>query len=219
MKLKLVDPVRSMIARLQMQHQPRSPYFRRGPNSGFQKGRNYNPHGVGAALPGEKGRNPRCGENLKTPAAQKARFLNGIRRAATMKGGRFMKNKTPKPKKPGKRSPESLKIATDFKQIQDMAKQFAPECMKALASVVTSDVSSDLAKISASQAILDRAYGKALQTSVSATVNGNGEAKDLDAAELDRRVAAAVTRVESLASRKREKIKSPEQPANLRKLH
>ena len=124
-----------------------------------------------------------------------------------------------RPKGVSRRSPESLKIAKDAREIQELARLHGAEAIKAYAKVLKSNVSSDLAKIAASNALLDRGYGKALQTSVNATVNTDGATKEIDGEELDRRVKETVERIERITKRKREKIKSPEQPVDLRKLN
>ncbi len=66
--------------------------------------------------------------------------------------------------------------------------------------------------------ILDRAYGKASQTSITANV-GNGKASDISAEELDKRVERALKRVEDLTNRTPKAGTSKNRPAHLRKLH
>lgn len=210
MKLRMVDPVKSLLTKLQNRHRPYNPYFRNPP----KKGEVRNPHGIGLSLPGECN-NP-LGPRRVTIKMLKASYLNMVRMQQYNRDGRI--RKVPKPKKPG-RSPESLKAVLDARAIQEMARKHAPDAIKAMAEIVKSKVASDLAKISASNALLDRGYGKALQTSVNATVNTDGSAKEIDGEELDRRVKEVLGRVERITNRKREKIKSPEQPANIRQLH
>jgi len=122
-----------------------------------------------------------------------------------------------KPKKG--RSAKSLKIAKDAREIQELARLSGSAAIKAYSEILESKVASDLAKIAAANALLDRGYGKALQTNVNATVNTDGSTKEVDGDELDRRVKETIERVERLTKRKREKIQSEERPANLRKLN
>lgn len=213
MKLKMVDPVRSLLTKLQMRHQPYNPYFW----NPIKKGEVRNPHVIGGILPGET-RNPEgCfGTRRETVKMLKGRYLAVVRMQKYNRGGRIRKMKNPK--KPG-RSPEGLKLALDARAIQEMARKHAPDAIKAMAEIIKSKVASDLAKISASNALLDRGYGKALQTNVNATVNTDGSAKEIDGEELDRRVKEVLGRVERITKRKREKIKSEDQPADIRQLH
>jgi hypothetical protein len=145
--------------------------------------------------------------------ALKARYLHGIRKSVHEKMA-----KTKEPPK-SKRSPESLQIVKEAREIQEMARRYAPDAIKAMGDILKSKVASDLAKISAANSMLDRGYGKATQTNINATVNTDGKPSEVDEQELSRRIAETLARVEGLTKRKREKIKSQEQPAHLRKLH
>lgn len=107
----------------------------------------------------------------------------------------------------------------DAPAVQAEARKFGIDAIHALNEIIANKLSSDVARISAAQTLLDRAYGRPTQTNVNATVNTDGAPSEVTEAELNRRIAKTLTRVESLTKRKREKIKSEEGPVDLRKLH
>ncbi len=125
--------------------------------------------------------------------------------------------KSMKPKKIHQpRTPAQIKGIKEAREIQELARRSAPAALKALDDIINSKVASDLAKISAANALLDRGYGKALQTNVNATVNTDGSTKEIDGQELDRRVKETISKIEGLTKRKREKIQGTVRPPDLR---
>lgn len=110
-------------------------------------------------------------------------------------------------------------------EIQEKARQYGIDALKALREVIEKPTASDLAKISAAQTLLDRGYGRPTQTNLNTTVNTDGSPPEITDKELNRRIeetlraTEALTRVAGPPKRKREKIESEEGPADIRKLH
>lgn len=104
-------------------------------------------------------------------------------------------------------------------EIQDEARKAGVAAIKALRRIVKSKVASDLAIISAAQTLLDRGFGKPTQTNINASVNGDGKPSEVTEQELNKRIGEALRRVEGITKRKREKIKSPPRPADIRQFH
>lgn len=227
MRLKIVNPIRSMQARSQMLEQGRNPKF------GFsKKGIKHNPHGIGGPLTGDKSPNPTgkggFGDN---PSAHviTARYLNLIKNTpfkpgncanpwgrAGRKGAGVQKVEK---EKPVRRSLEGISIVKEAREIKEMAAKCVPDAIQALHEIIKSDVSSDMAKIAASNAVWDRGYGRATQTNVTATLDLDAKPNEISDAELDRRVGEALERVESITKRTREKIIVQERSSDLRKLN
>jgi hypothetical protein len=108
--------------------------------------------------------------------------------------------------------------ALEAHELQKIARESAEDAMKTLKEICTNKRAPEATRIAASAVILDRGYGKASQTSITANVT-NGKARDITADELDKRTTAALERVEELTNRKTEKGKSTEGPADLYKLN
>ena len=117
------------------------------------------------------------------------------------------------------RTPEGLSIVKEAREIQELARRSAPEALKAIHEIITSEVSADMAKIAAAHLILDRGYGKSTQTNINATVDADAKAKDISAKDLDQRIGAALERVERITGRTRPKIKSEKRPSDIRVLN
>ena len=229
MKIRLVDPIRSMRARAQMLSQPANPNFRFS-----MKGRIHNPNGVGLAIIGDKSLNPNptgkggFGDNpsLHRIAARykavlsKGGFKPGNCANPWGRAGRKGAGvpKMEKPKK-SKRTPEGESIVKEAREIKEMAAKCVPDAIRALHEIIKSDLSSDMAKIAAANSVWDRGYGRPTQTSINATVDADAKPNQIDDRELDRRIGAALERVEDITTRTREKITVPERSADLRKLN
>ena len=228
MKIKLVDPIRSMRARAQILSQPRNPNFRFG-----KKGHTNNPNGIGFPLIGDGTKaNPTgkggFGDNpsLYAIAARykASRYKGGFKPGncanpwgrAGRKGAGVPKME--KPKK-SKRTPEGESIVKEAREIKEMAAKCVPDAIRALHEIIKSEVSSDMAKIAAANSVWDRGYGRPTQTSINATVDADAKPNQIDDRELDRRVGAALERIENITARTREKITVPERSADLRKLN
>jgi hypothetical protein len=104
-------------------------------------------------------------------------------------------------------------------EIQAKARKYAPDAVDALGEIVKSKIATDVARISAAQTLLDRAYGRPTQTNVNATVNTDGKPPEITDKELDTRIKETLTRIEGLTKRKREKIQGEDRPTDLRKFN
>jgi hypothetical protein len=105
-------------------------------------------------------------------------------------------------------------IALEAHELQQMARENATLAMQTLISISKNERAPEATRIAASQVILDRAYGKASQTSITASVT-NGKADTIDGGELDKRVARALKRVEELTDRTPKAPTSQKRPSNL----
>lgn len=111
---------------------------------------------------------------------------------------------------------EKKRVALEAHELQLLARENADKAMKTLIEISGNKRAPEATRIAASTAILDRGYGKASQTSITANVT-NGKARDITSDELDKRVNHALRRVEELTDRASEKGKSEKRPADLRK--
>ena len=100
--------------------------------------------------------------------------------------------------------------------IQKQARKYSGYALKALRDVVKAKTSTDLAKISAPTALLDRGFGRPAQTNFNTTVNTDGPPSKIEEIELNRRINECLERIEGATRRKREKIKSPQRPIDIR---
>jgi hypothetical protein len=109
-------------------------------------------------------------------------------------------------------------IALEAHELQQLARENASLAMQTLIEISSNNRAPEATRIAASVSILDRAYGKASQTSITANVS-NGKTKDLDGAELDKRINDTLKRVEAVTNRTPKAGTSKERPADLRKLN
>jgi hypothetical protein len=108
-----------------------------------------------------------------------------------------------------------MTVAKEAREIQDTARRHAAAAMKRMAEIAETSFN-ETAAIAAASVIFERAYGKASQTNINATVDANGKATDVSGKELDTRIAQALKRVEQLTGGKTKAPASKEQPADLR---
>lgn len=113
---------------------------------------------------------------------------------------------------------EKKAIALEAHELQQIARENATLAMTTLVEISGNKRAPEATRIAASSVILDRAYGKASQTSITANV-GNGKTADLTADELDKRVERALKRVEDITNRAPKAGTSKNRSAHLRKLH
>ena len=104
-------------------------------------------------------------------------------------------------------------------EIQERARKAGIYAIKAMEEIVKNPISTDVARISAANTLLDRGYGKAVQATVNTQVNPDGAPTEISQQELDRRIKETITRIEGLTTRKRETLKSEERPVDIRKLN
>lgn len=109
-------------------------------------------------------------------------------------------------------------VALEAHELQQMARENATLAMQTLSEIARNKRAPEPSRIAASAVILDRAYGKASQTSITASVT-NGKESDIDGPELDKRIKQALKRVEDLTNRAPKKRARPDSPADRSKLH
>ena len=171
-------------------------------------------------LPGDATRNPNLAENIKyLEAKPELRYKfnakpGEIRNPYGRRGywGSGLE-------KPTKYTKTELMTSMEAREMVDLARQKARKAMKVYEDVIDAEAAADTAKIQAANAILDRAYGKATQTSVNTQVNADGKTAEIDDKELNRRINEAVERVEAITRGTVEAPDSADGPADLRKLN
>lgn len=107
-------------------------------------------------------------------------------------------------------------IALEAHELQQIARENATLAMRTLVEIAKSTRAPEATRIAASSVILDRAYGKASQTSITANVT-NGKADEVTADELDKRTRQALKRIEDITNRTRKAPASQKRLINLRK--
>lgn len=110
---------------------------------------------------------------------------------------------------------EKKAIALEAHELQQIARENATLAMQTLVEISSNPRAPEATRIAASAVILDRAYGKASQTSITANVS-NGKKSDLDSTELDKRISQALKRAEELTNRAPKKVEGTKRPPNLR---
>jgi hypothetical protein len=90
-------------------------------------------------------------------------------------------------------------IVRDAREIKELAARHAPDAVKIIAEIMINPRSLDAVRLAAANALIDRGYGKATQTSVTATVNADGKPSEIDDKSLDERINSALTRIERVA--------------------
>lgn len=108
--------------------------------------------------------------------------------------------------------------ALEAHELQQLARENATLAMKTLIEIAGSSRAPEANRIAASNGILDRAYGKASQTSITANVS-NTKASEISGDELEKRTRAALRRIEDITNRAPKKTESPARPADVRKLN
>lgn len=105
--------------------------------------------------------------------------------------------------------------ALEAHEVQQIARENASLAMKTLADISADKRAPQSSRIAASSVILDRAYGKASQTSITANVS-HGKESEIDSNELDRRIKHALKRVEDLTNRAPKAGTGKDRPVNIR---
>jgi hypothetical protein len=154
--------------------------------------------------PFEKGNKYAAAE--KMPPASHKRRMHGLFKAWAVrarmdKGERAVTAKTVQKIK--KRARVRLKetVAKEVRDIQNLARKFALAGIEEAAKIAGSPSSKDSDKLAAINLLLDRAFGKATQTSINAVLDANGKPSEVTGKELDERIAEALKRVEDLTGR------------------
>lgn len=110
-------------------------------------------------------------------------------------------------------------VALEARELQEIARKNAQAGMERLNKIIEDPASKDSDAIQAIALTFDRAYGKANQVNVNATIDANGKPNEVSQSELDQRIAAALKRIEAITGRTAEAAPKPEQPADIRKLN
>lgn len=176
------------------------------------------------------------GRPFGTKMSQKQ--LNGLRKYAVPEGhvlnpfgrGGYLRNEADDSELVGigyrmkemKRNRAKIKIkralALEAHELQQLARENATAAMQTLIEIAKNKRAPEATRIAASSVILDRGYGKASQTSITANIT-NGKAGDLTPDELDKRINRALHRVEELTTRKTEARAGQKRPADIRQLN
>lgn len=175
------------------------------------------PYGVGFYPGHQRGKE----ENM-TPEAHIKR-MQGLRKAWAVKalmdkGVKIVGVKAAARKHKRQRLRLRLTVAKEYREIQDSARRAADAVMKRMYAIVEDPTTQDTAAIAAGQVILERAYGKANQPNTNMNMDMNGKTNEIGTKELDQRVAKALERIEAITGRASTKVRSKEQPADIRKL-
>lgn len=153
---------------------------------------------------------------LKKHAVPAKGVLNPYGRAGSSAGDKDQLSLRPEAMKRSRLKLQEEKAkALEAHELQKIAREAAKSAMKTLIAICTDERAPEATRIAASQVILDRGYGKASQTSITANVT-NGKASDITSDELDKRVNSTLKRVEELTNRAGKKRASPKRPINLR---
>jgi hypothetical protein len=96
-------------------------------------------------------------------------------------------------------------VATEARDIQDIARQYSLDAMRTLADILSNPESNDTAKIAAANVILDRGYGKAAATNINMNASLDAPVKDLDSRDLDQRITETLNRIDRVTHQVSEK--------------
>lgn len=169
--------------------------------------------------PFEKGNKYAAAEKM-SPESHKRRMRGLFKawgvRARINRGERVVTASTVKKIK--KRARVRLKetVAKEVRDIQNLARKFALAGIEEAAKIAGSSSSKDSDKLAAINLLLDRAFGKATQTSINAVLDANGKPSEVTGKELDERIAEALKRVEDLTGRAPKAPKGQKRPDNIR---
>lgn len=177
---------------------------------------------IGRMMPGDKARNPRAaaGENIRYIEENpelRYRFNakpGEVRNPYGRKGYAGMGLE-----KPMSISKKELMTTMEARELMERARQLADKAMQVYEDIMDSDTAADTAKIAAANAVIDRGFGKATQTNVTAQVNADGKPSEIDDRELAARIEDAVERVRRVTTRAEQEAAGAERPADIRKFN
>jgi len=144
-----------------------------------------------------------------------ALFRGWQTRARQTSGEKFVSPNQIRKREKRKRIRLHQTVAKEAREIQDIARTHATAVVKRLAEIAEASPN-EAAAIAAGQVLLDRAYGKASQTNINATVDANGKPTDVSAKELDTRIEKALERVNALTGGTAKTPARKKQPVDLR---
>jgi hypothetical protein len=108
-------------------------------------------------------------------------------------------------------------IAKEAQNIQDLAREFSEQALQAIAEIMNSENETGNTKLAAAMALLDRAHGKPVASIVNTNLNAEVKPSEVNAADLDTRIAEALNRVEKFTGREAKAAEGKERPTDLRK--
>lgn len=161
----------------------------------------YIPGQGGMAIPGN-----RCAAIENISAEAHARRVAGMMRALAVhykrhKGIKAMKQQAlrqhSKDIKRGLREKYRETVVHELRDIQEKARKNAVAAMD-IAKEIMMNGEKDSDRLAAANLVLERAYGKATQTNLNASVDANGSQKEVSTEELNQRIGKALRRVEEL---------------------
>ena len=109
-----------------------------------------------------------------------------------------------------------LLIKKEARDIQDIARDLSEEMIELAADIARDENTSPAAKLQAIQFITERGYGKPVQSTVNTNINQNLKPSELNATELDQRVAETLRRIEGAEQRAPKAPEGENRPRNLR---
>jgi len=113
---------------------------------------------------------------------------------------------------------EKKAVALELHEVQKLARENATLAMETLVEISRNKRAPEATRIAASSVILDRAYGKASQTTISANIS-HGKTSDITSDELEKRTRIALKRIEEITNGAAKAGTSKKRPADLRKLN
>ena len=108
-------------------------------------------------------------------------------------------------------------VAKEQREIQELARKNADAVMKRMAEIAQTSFN-ETAAIAAAQIIHDRAYGKANQTNINATVDANGKPTEVSDKELNTRIEQTLKRIADLTGGTPKAPPRKDQSADVRQL-
>lgn len=156
----------------------------------------------------------------KTPFVMHQNLLNGLRLSQIRPGEKYNNRYPVRMEKVMKRNRIALRKqrahALEAHELQQLARENATMAMSTLIEICKNKRAPETCRIAASVVLMDRGYGKASQTSITASVS-NVKATEINATELDKRIDHALRRVEELTNRTPKTGTSSDGPADIRK--
>lgn len=166
------------------------------------------------------------GNNLSTkevmPAAGHAKRMQGLFKAWGKKirihaGEEKVLKQITARQQARKRSRLRETVAKEAREIQELARKHAHSAMLRMAEIAQNS-QNETAAIAATALLMDRAYGKANQTTINAHLDANGKPTDVSEKELNTRIEETLKRIDALTGGKAKAPARKEQPIDLRKL-
>lgn len=143
--------------------------------------------------------------NNKNPFGHRGRQAYGYGKS------RYVKNKP--------RTLEEIAIAMSARELKELCATKARRAIKVLEAIMESDRAPDQARITAAQALIERAFGKATQMNVTAMVESDAKASEIDDKTLSTRIDETIARIERIAGGETKPPQREKRSINVRQLH